>query len=180
MNRWHRPRRAELVAEADAVRSDLEDMTAQRDLLQHRVDTLLQALEDGRAERERALAQQRQDMKAARRSAVEAAYEPVQVGDCTKVRYTRHEDAEQHAIRVAIADPGAALMAYQCRVCPAYRITGERPWHAGGTQRRRHGAMWADETTLYHQCGCQFRINQDGPDYFCEPHRLPAASAESA
>lgn len=164
--RWRRrPRRAELIAEltAELHRVEIALMEARAELEM-----------DARATRDR-LSQQRQDMRAAQRAAIEAAYEPVEVGDCTKIRYTRREDAEQHAMEIAIRYPGSVMNAYQCRTCPPYILTGQRPWHAGHARsNRRTGAMWADETTVYHAYGCQFRINDDGPTYYCEAHRYPA------
>lgn len=106
---------------------------------------------------------------------VRAAYEPVQVGDCRKVRHTSREAAEQHAIGVATSHPGDVFNTYTCRVCPAYVATQEKPWHVGHCPPGSTGSLFVERGVLHYSCGCKFSITTGDQVWACPGHNAVAS-----
>src|SRR4051794_22983979 len=98
-----------LLGPDPALIAERDDLAAQVDALAYERDELTEQL--SRAE------QSNRDLRAARRRLIAEAFEPVQVGGCTKLRYLRPADAEQHAIQIAQRAWGECFNAYPCRVC---------------------------------------------------------------
>lgn len=109
------------------LESQIDSLAHDRDQLQRQISHLKMGL-----------AQQRQEYRAQIRS----AYEPAIDKRCQKVRYLHKEDADQHAIQLAVKDEGEAFRSYSCRFCPEYRGFYVRPWHvATALSRDQEGAM---------------------------------------
>jgi hypothetical protein len=142
------------------------DLLAERDGLVREVAELRQKVADTEA----AWQQSKRDLRASYREQTRRAYEPVQVGDCTKIRYLHREDAEQHAIQVARKTWNEPLNAYQCRICPSYPGWNSAPWHVGGCRREDSGAMWVELGVLHHSCGCLFGLRGEEFVWVCDEH----------
>jgi hypothetical protein len=157
------PRMAELAAERDMLAEERDTLAAEVTALAEQVDKLAEKL-----------ANSRRDLRAEvrkYRDLAQAAHEPIEVGKCRKIGYLHREDAAEHAAKVAIAYPGEIYETYRCSSCQKYPVTGHRPWHVGhaATGKNRF-SMWADGTTLYYKCGCQFGIKDHGADRTCLDH----------
>jgi hypothetical protein len=102
---------------------------------------------------------------------LDAAYEPVGSGECTKIRYTREDDAFAHAEQVAVKNEGTPYGAYQCHQCPPYILTRQRPWHAGNCRESDAGSVRYYKRTLTYGCGCVFGTGTQEWVWKCEEHQ---------
>lgn len=143
----------DLAAQVDALATERDDLRSVAEMLTEKIARIEQANTD-------------------LRNNVRAAYEPVQVGECRKVRHTSREAADQHAIEVATRSPGDVLNSYPCRVCPPYPVTGLRPWHVGHCGSGAVGALWVELRVLHYWCGCKFSISTGEQVWVCNDHDL--------
>lgn len=147
---------AELAAQVDELATERDDLRMVAEMLTAKVAKTEQANVDLRRN-------------------VRAAYEPVQVGDCRKIRHTSREAAEQHAIDVAAASPGDVFNTYTCRVCPPYPATREKPWHVGHCPPGAAGSLTVERGVLHYWCGCKFSIVTRDQVWACPSHTAIAS-----
>ncbi len=146
----------ELAEQVDALATERDDLRLVAEMLTDRIASVEQANADLRRN-------------------VLAAYEPVQVGDCRKIRHTSPEGAEQHAIGVATRNPGEVFNTYTCRVCPPYPATQEKPWHVGHCPPGATGSLFVERGVLHHWCGCKFSITTGDQVWACPGHTAVAS-----
>lgn len=142
---------SDLAAQVDALALERDDLRMVAEMLTAKVARAEQANMDLRRN-------------------VRAAYEPVQVGDCRKIRHTSRDAAEQHAIEVATRSPGDVLSTYACRLCPPYPVTEEKPWHVGHCPPGSAGSLTVERGVLHYWCGCKFSINSGDQVWACPTH----------
>lgn len=147
------------------IRAELSDLTFQVDQLAFDRDDLTERV--ARAE------QARTDLRRVNRElrdAVRAAYETVEVGTCTKVRYLRREDAHQHARLLAEKQLGEPFHTYRCPRCPSYFVSATRPWHVAHCNDNCRDRVWVEGVMFHHGCGCVRHSRTAAVLFRCDLH----------
>lgn len=110
-----------------------------------------------------------------RRDVIEA-HEPVQMGNCTKLRWQSEDYAWDHSVRLAQKFPMEPFQPYICQQCPPYPGLGTRPWHAGHSRLNADGWVMSDKGVLHYSCGCKFGTSSQIYVWRCADH--PAEAQE--
>ncbi len=153
-----------------AMTATLRELRQERDALTLQVD----ALGFERDDLTDLLARSEQARTDLRRN-VAAAYEPVQVGGCNKMRHFERGTADQHAIRIAAVAEGDTFNSYPCRVCPPYAFFGHRPWHVGHCRPSDLTSVLVRCGTARYGCGCAFTVSTGDTVQVCPDHDEAAA-----
>jgi hypothetical protein len=146
----------EVAQERDELAEDVDSLAVERDDLTIALQVATETQEDLRRE-------------------LLAAYEPIEVGTCRKIRHITRDTAEHHAMRVARKEPGAQFNAYECRVCPPYLVFGNRPYHAGHCRLGDAGSFHVLSGVAHYTCGCQCSARTGELLWQCATHRRVAS-----